>query len=279
MKYYYAGPDNKTAGPVTLDEIQAMIKNGTLKSDPMVVPEGSSDWKPLSVHTGQAPAGGPPPPPPGPNQAAFAAERAKEASKDALGVFKTLAGNPVAGMAQAFNSLGAARALGVGIAFGVVSAILLVFVSYRLTSGFGMQHDAGFFFKSLITSLVPYVSFVAATFGARMVFRGQGAISHDCFIAGAAILPFALVFLIAWILGPQNYKIIGVCAIFAICLTILMLFSGLTRICTVTERAATLAVPCVIVITIILSEVLHNALMGGNSGMGGFGGGSFPGFQ
>ena len=119
MKYYYAGPDNKTAGPVTLEDIEALIKGGNLKSDPMVVPEGSSDWKPLSVHTGKATAGGPPPPPPlpGPDHAAIAAEKAMAASKDALGAFKTLAGNPVGGLAGAYEGLGPARALGVGIMF------------------------------------------------------------------------------------------------------------------------------------------------------------------
>jgi hypothetical protein len=275
MKYYYAGPDNKTTGPVTLDEIQTLIKNGTLKSDPMVVPEGSTDWKPLSAHTGQAPAGGPPPPPPpaGSHQAALAAEKAKEASKDALAAFKTLATSPVVGMAPAFNGLGPARAMGAGIAFGVVSALLLVFVSYRMTSGY--EHNAGFFFKSLLASLVPFVSLVAATFGARMVFGGQGGINHDCFVAGASMLPLVLVFLVTFILGPQNYQIIGVCFIFGICLTVLMLFAGLTRISGISEKAATFAVPCVVLISIVLSKVLENAIMGGGSGMGM--GGGFPG--
>ncbi len=49
MKYYYADAQNKTAGPVSLEELQALVKAGALKSDPMVVPEGGSEWKPLSA--------------------------------------------------------------------------------------------------------------------------------------------------------------------------------------------------------------------------------------
>lgn len=275
MKYYYAGADNKTAGPVELDEIKAMIKDGKLGADPMVVPEGSTDWKPLSAQTGQSASGGPPPPPPGPSQASIAAERAKEASKDALGAFKTLAGNPVGGLAPAYQGLGPARAMGVGIAFGVVSAVFLLIVSYRITSPY--EHNAGFFFKALVMSLVPYASMVVATLGARMAFRGQGGINQDCFIAGSAILPFAIVFLLASILGMQNYQIIGICAVVAICLTILMLFAGLNRIYSLSEKAATWAVPAVILITVVLSKVLWNALLGGGGGMG-YGGG-FPGMQ
>ena len=51
MKYYYADAQNKTAGPVSLEELQALVKAGALKSDPMVVPDGGTEWKPLSAFT------------------------------------------------------------------------------------------------------------------------------------------------------------------------------------------------------------------------------------
>jgi hypothetical protein len=271
MKYYYAGPDNKTAGPVTLDEIQSMIKSGTLKSDPMVVPEGSSDWKPLSAHTGQAPAGGPPPPPPLPNQAAIAAEKAKEASKDAFGAFKALAGNPVGGLAGSFAGLGAARALGVGIAFCVVCVVFLVSASYR--SGI---HPSGFggFIKVVMFALVPVASLVAATVFARMVFGGQGTFNQDIFIAGAATLPFALVGLVTTIITSLN--IFAGCMVFAISIAALMINAGMLRLTKLTERAATLAVPLIVTVTMTAGWLMYEELVKESvrSAISGF-----PGFQ
>ena len=280
MKYYYAGPDNKTAGPVTLDEIQAMIKNGTLKSDPMVVPEGGTDWKPLSAHTSSAPAGGPPPPaggpppPPfGPNQASIAAEKAKEASKDALGAFQTLASNPVGGLAPSFEGLGAARALGVGIAFCVVLLIFEVASTYR--SGL---HPSGFggFMKVVLFSIVPIAAFVAATLGARMACGGQGNFNQDCFIAGAALLPLTLAGIINTIIVDGTVAMLS--GVFAISLTVLMLNAGLTRLDKLTERAASLAVPAIILVGGLAKYLMVREMMKA-AVMSPFGGGNFPGFQ
>jgi hypothetical protein len=53
MKYYYADANHQTAGPVSLGELRALIANGALKSDPMVVPEGGNEWKPLSAALAQ----------------------------------------------------------------------------------------------------------------------------------------------------------------------------------------------------------------------------------
>jgi hypothetical protein len=57
MKYYYADAQNKIVGPVSLDELRALVIAGGLKSDPMVVPEGGSDWKPLSAFVGPGNSG------------------------------------------------------------------------------------------------------------------------------------------------------------------------------------------------------------------------------
>jgi hypothetical protein len=49
MKYYYLDLQNKTAGPVTLDELSVLIKNGAINNNPMVVVEGGTQWQPLST--------------------------------------------------------------------------------------------------------------------------------------------------------------------------------------------------------------------------------------
>jgi GYF domain 2 len=268
MKYYYASPDNKTAGPVTVEEIQAMIKSGALKADPMVVPEGSSDWRPLSAHLAGTSNGAPPPPPPA-SHGSMAADKALSASKDALTAFKILATNPVGGLPTAYESLGPSRAFGAGIAFGALSAILLLLVAYRVTSLFGFTHSIDFFFKALLFSLVPFFSLWGASIATRMAFRGQGGFAQDCFIAGAAMLPIVLAGLIAFILGPNNPNAVTAVFVFALCLMVLMLFSGLTRISKISEQAASFAVPIVILIAAALSEWLFKSMMNAMMGGGG----------
>ena len=267
MKYYYAGPDNKTAGPVTVEEIQAMIKSGALKADPMVVPEGSSDWRPLSAHLAGPATGAPPPPPPAPNQGSVAADKALAASKDAWGAFKMFATNPVGGLPAAYESLGKSRAFGVGIAFGAASAVFLLLMSYRITSAFGFGHNFDFFIKALMFSLVPFVSLWAASIGARLVFGGKGDFGQDCFIAGSAMLPILIDAILAVIFGGNAPQFISVCTVFAFCLTVLMLFSGLTRISKISERAGAFGVPSVIVVAFVLTYLLYKAML--NAMMGG----------
>lgn len=265
MKYYYASPDNKTTGPVSVEIIQALIKSGTLKADPMVVPEGGSDWRPLSAHLAGPSAGAPPPPPP--HAGSMAADKAMAASKDAVTAFKMFATNPVGGLPTAYESLGSKRAFGVGIAFGSLSAIFLLIVAYRLTSGGFITHDVNFFFKALLFSLVPFASLLGASAGTRLVFGGRGGFDQDCFIAGAAMLPIVIVALLAALLGESGGQFVSICSVFAFCLTVLMLFSGLTRISKIGERAATFAVPCVIVVAFALSYWLYKSML--TSMMGG----------
>jgi hypothetical protein len=55
MKLYYADSQNKTAGPVTQEELQVLIRAGVIKNDPMVVVEGGTEWKLLSTISPSAP--------------------------------------------------------------------------------------------------------------------------------------------------------------------------------------------------------------------------------
>src|SRR5262245_16780412 len=109
------------------------------------------------------------PAPTGPSPASVAADKMKAASKDGVEALKTFAGNPVAGLAPASDGLGAGRVLGVGIAFGVVFALCLVFGVYRFL-GEGSFKALGFggFIKLLLWSFVPFVCLAASNLGARM---------------------------------------------------------------------------------------------------------------
>jgi hypothetical protein len=219
-----------------------------------------------SCGTAVAGTGAAPATPGGPNPAALAADKVKAASKDALQAFKMFASNPVGNLAAAFEGLGS-RALAVGIAFGVVFALCLLLGIYRFFGQFtGGFFEAikmlkfGGFLKALVFGVVPFVTLGAGSFIVRQAFRGGGGLGYDSFIAGASLLPFGGVALVATIVGFGNYDIIGVFALFAVCLTVLMLFAGLTRISRISERLATLAIPIMVIVSAWLSKVIYLAM-------------------
>jgi zinc-ribbon domain len=196
-----------------------------------------------------------------PKPANDGSEQIKAASKDALKAFKLFALNPVGGLSVAFESLGQARTVGVGIVFGIAFALCLLFGVYRLLPGWGRPQGIAGFFKILVVAIVPFVSLLGASIVARKAFRANGDLGHDTFIAGASLLPFGCVALLAAILGFGNIEVISVFALFAICLTILMLYAGLTRISKLSEQAATLAVPLMLIASAWLSKIIYTAML------------------
>src|ERR1035441_5210222 len=101
----------------------------------------------------------------------------------------------------------------------------------------------------LVCACVPFVCMAGASALARLVFRGKGGLSNDSFISGAAVLPLGCVPLLSSILGAGNIEVIGALMVFALCLTILMLFAGCTRIPMMSERMATIAVPLMLMLS------------------------------
>ena len=199
------------------------------------------------------------------NPTAAVADKVKAASKDSLQAFLKFATDPVAGLSGAYESLGAARALSVGISFGVVFTLCALLGAYRLIPEFARPPGVGGFFKMLVCAFVPFVSLGGACALARLVFRGKGGLSNDSFIAGASLLPFGCVMLLSTILGAGNMEVISALAVFALCLTILMLFAGCTRISKMSERSATLAVPLVLLLSAWFSKIIYTAMMHSNT--------------
>ena len=197
----------------------------------------------------------------GTNTATMAADKVKAASKDALQAFKLFVSNPVGGLSGAFESLGQSRAFGVGLIFGAVFALCVLLGIYRLLPEWVRPQGFTGFIKILVVSVVPFVSLFGATVVARMSFRGEGGFGHDSFISGASSLPLGCLVLLSSILGAGNIEVIAVLMLFAVCLTILMLFAGLTRICKMSERAVTIAIPLILLASAWLSKIIYVALL------------------
>lgn len=186
--------------------------------------------------------------------------KVKAASKDATAAFKTFATNPVGGLPAAFANLGTARAVGVGVVFGVVS-VLCVFIGIYIALPSFSKPDIGDSIKFMAFGAVPFLSLFAAAAATRKVFGGQGSYHGDCFIAGAALLPFGFLILLTGLLGIANLEISLLLLVFALCYGILMLYTGITKISLVSESRAAFAVPVMIIVSFWLTKIIFGAVL------------------
>lgn len=195
----------------------------------------------------------------------------KGASRDALQALRTLLVNPVGGLSASFDSLGAQRAVGVGVAFGVTFAMVLAIAFERMASRvvaflpFGGiladQFSAVLRLKLFLWGLACFAAMVAATSAARLAFRGTGSIQHDVYVAGTSLFPGGVLLLAATVLGAGNLEVIAVLALFAVCFTVMLLHAGCTRVNGLAERPASFAVPCILVASAWIAKVIIAALL------------------
>ncbi len=190
-----------------------------------------------------------------------AAQRVEAASKDAWRAFKLFLPNPVPGLPAALETMGKKGALRAGIAFGAAFALCFLLAAYRVLPDWNRPSGLIGFIKILVVAVAPVFSLFAASVLTRKAFRAAGGVADDSFISGASSLPFGCLALVAAILGPGNMQLIAPCALFAGCITILMLFGALTRIGKISERGATLAVPLILIAATWLSKVTYAALL------------------
>lgn len=213
----------------------------------------------------------PPPPQRGPDYqraAQDALARSKAAAQDALSTFMKLIYNPVGALPEAYRSLAPPQAIGVGIVFIVVAVICLLITGGGVGSmfGFGFTSSMGFkgFLLGLGVMLGVAAGIAAGSFLARTVFRGEGNLSFDIFLGGAALLPLALGTLGSYLLG-----LIGIGApigqlpmLVGFSLMILVIFTGLARVAGLKEGLSSYLVAVVLSVGILAGYLIGRMLLG-----------------
>lgn len=248
-KWYYnaAGVEQ---GPVTIRDLKDLVSRGELGSNSFIWKDGMDDWAPLSeipelksISILPSKTG-----------------KAKTAAEDAYKALAIIATNPVGGLSDAFERLGNSRALGVGLVFALIFALCQVVCYHRLTTGTAAVNlDV----RVLLSSLVPFLSLSGVCFALRLAMGGRGSIAQDCFLAGAALMPAGLSVLLASLLGLANFEVIVIVAFSAFCLTILMLYGGLTKIFGFSERLSSIAVPLMLIATVWLCKIIFASVLSG----------------
>jgi len=196
-----------------------------------------------------------------PNEVASeVASKVKSTLNDAIQGLKIFLINPVGGLPVFFQGLGKERALGVGIAFGIVYVVSFIFACNK----FLPENSGSSLFNLIVASAANFLSIAGASFLTRKLFRGYGSFEGDIFIAGVALVPASLLLLISSILGIPNAEIVAIVTVVAITYIILMIYTGCHKISGIPENAAALAVSVMLLLSgwlfkiLILSNILKS---------------------
>lgn len=255
---------NREIGPVSLENLRAFRASDVIKDQTLVRPESGGPWTACVAVVGTVET---------PSTAKLQAEAAKVVSvtfSDAKAALVLLASDPVGGLAPAYQKLGPKRAGAVGIffmaVFGLVGANFINHQIGALTSiSYGMVNasvDTVSFGKLLVVATASAVAWFCALALARLVNQRGGSWEGDAFIAGAVSLVWALELLLATFVGWKNIEVWGILVLTAICITVLQIFVGLTRISELNDTRATFAVPVVLVVEVWLTKVIFVAVSG-----------------
>jgi len=201
------------------------------------------------------------------------ADSVKAAYGSALAALKGFAADPVGRLPQTYAALGDDKARRIGLTYGVASVLGFLLGGYlMLPFRDGLFDFLGFggVLKCVLFGVIPFAGLAAGSLAARKAFGGQGGLGGDLFVAGAALLPMSLAMVVNGLLGYEHAGAMGVISIFAGIAAVLMLFSGYSRIARLSERATTLAIPIVVVLTLWIGKSVAGSVL--ESGMGGMGG-------
>jgi hypothetical protein len=195
-------------------------------------------------------------------------ERLSKASRDAFGAVKRFVIDPVGALGAAYEGLGERGALDVGIVLAVVAdfgTVIGTTMAVKRSIGFFSQFtpaggDAGgfvLFLKELLLGAVPIaclaVTLVVIQATARNGLRG---LSRAVFIGGAVAVPFALLTFLVGLVGVANFEVVAILSVFALCYTILILFTGCRDILRLSPSAAAMCVPSILLVTAWLTKII-----------------------
>jgi hypothetical protein len=260
MNYYYMDEQSREIGPVSADNLKSFRIAGVIKDHTLVRSEVGGPWTACVAITGSmAPA---------PSQQSEAAKRVLSALADGAATLSHLLGDPVGRLASGFEKLGPKRAGAVGILFLSVYALVSTFFLNSLVSAltsvsFGAMQvslDIASFLKLLLASVASAGAFVGALALARILNQRGGQWERDAFVAGAVSLVWSLALILGAVVGWKNFEVWAILVLITVCVTVLQIYAGLTRLSGLSEPRATVSVPLVLAIELWSTKIIFAAL-------------------
>ncbi|MCL2931472.1 MAG: tetratricopeptide repeat protein [Trichodesmium sp. MAG_R03] len=158
---------------------------------------------------------------------------------------KTFIPNPIGGLLPAFTQLEQKRALNVSILLGIIFEVCFVIGINLILQRLGEANHTEFLFL-IIIGIIPFVNLTVTSGFARLIFKTNGSLTGDLFVAGTSLLPLGLLVLISGVLN--NLIISLILFIFALCYTILIMYSGGQKISNISEEKSALIVPIMLLV-------------------------------
>lgn len=198
-----------------------------------------------------------------------AEEKLKMAAGDTVQTLKKLGMDPVGGLLTAYESLGTSRALGVGAIFGLVFAFCIAIGSYIAMPNVGFVFMLfrtddpvnSAYFKVLLAAYVPFIGLTLAIYVGQKIAKVDASLSSSGFVAGSAMLPLGFLALLFSLIGAANAEVSLIVAIITACLTVLIIYTGLTRISKLSDQAASYTLPLVIIFSAWITKVIFVAVL------------------
>ncbi len=157
-----------------------------------------------------------------------------------VAAWRRFALNPVGGLLPAYARLNATQAI-------VVSALLTVWFDLCFAIGLYLslrdyyQFEMARFVELAILGWIPWISLSGFSGLARLILRGSGSWTGDLFVASASLWLSGIALMVAGL--TTNLAIVLIPIAFALCYSILTLYSGYTQILHLSERQAIFAIP------------------------------------
>ena len=284
---YYYSREGERFGPVPGEQLKQLAATGQLEPHDLVWKQGMANWVEAARVKGLFPSvpqppevGAPPPVSPsradgnpatvphptaghthdaeesdGAKRARQAKDAAMAAGTDAIKAFKVLVKNPVGGLKEAYETLGPTSAMGVGIVFAVVFVLCDLIGSWIGPGGFPGFSMA---MKQLLLAVLVAGAAIGGCAAAQAIFKGEGGPQAAVFVGGAGLLPLAVASLLLLILA-KSFLILIIVIIFAFTTSTIMLYSGCTTVLRVSEIVATVLVPLIFIVSLIVWRILFES--------------------
>jgi hypothetical protein len=246
MNYHYLDEQSREIGPVSLENLKAFRAAGVVKDQTLVRPEGGGPWAACAAVVGPSESSNPA------ITQSPAAKAVSGAVDDAKAALALLWRNPVGGLAPAYEKLGAKRAGAAGVVFVVAASAVYLWLL--------RPADFAGLLTLLFATIASFVAWAGALALARLAVRRAGSWEGDLFIAGSMSLGWVLALLLMAVVGWHNIEVVITICLAMICLTVLQVFAGLTRISGLTEQVATLAVPLVLIAGGWINTIIFRAI-------------------
>lgn len=180
--------------------------------------------------------------------------------KDSWRALQLIFRDPIGGIARAYRDLGDRRALLAGVIFAIAMDLCELFAILKILPSY-VSVSFGDVLQILLYGLsLPVFLFVSLTVLSKTTVKTVSW-QAAAFVSGITVLPLAGMSLVVALIGIASDEVLAVFGMFAFTFTIMLLFSGCTKILQFSDRSSFVLVPVVLMISAGLSFLVIKTLV------------------